>query len=175
MTQVTFVNGKYQATINGKVVKRTNKAHMDYVLRKAGLASNGAEVSQPKESRFSINERFNFVSDMVTMLCNGAQPSVVITGPGGLGKSYTVSKTLESNGFKDISIMDETFEVGAKMPAKKFMVVKGHSTPKGLYRLLYENKDGVIVFDDCDSVLKDPVSLNLLKGALDSYSRRIIS
>jgi hypothetical protein len=33
----------------------------------------------------------------------------------------------------------------------------------------------VIVFDDCDSVLKDPVSLNLLKGALDSYSRRIIS
>ena len=51
----------------------------------------------------------------------------------------------------------------------------GYSTPKGLYRLLYENKDGVLVFDDCDSVLKDPVSLNLLKGALDSYSRRIIS
>ena len=32
-----------------------------------------------------------------------------------------------------------------------------------------------MVFDDCDSVLKDPVSLNLLKAALDSYSRRIIS
>jgi predicted flavoprotein YhiN len=31
------------------------------------------------------------------------------------------------------------------------------------------------VFDDCDSVLKDTVSLNLLKGALDSYSKRIIS
>jgi hypothetical protein len=31
------------------------------------------------------------------------------------------------------------------------------------------------VFDDCDSVLKDSVSLNLLKGALDSYSKRIIS
>jgi hypothetical protein len=44
-----------------------------------------------------------------------------------------------------------------------------------MYRTLYENKDGVIVFDDCDSVLKDPTSLNLLKGALDSYSRRIIS
>jgi hypothetical protein len=109
------------------------------------------------------------------MLCNGAQPSVVITGPGGLGKSYTVSKTLEANGFKDISILDESFEVGTRMPAKKFIVVKGHSTPKGLYRLLFENRDGVIVFDDCDSVLKDPVSLNLLKGALDSYSRRIIS
>jgi hypothetical protein len=44
-----------------------------------------------------------------------------------------------------------------------------------LYRTLYENRDGIVVFDDCDSVLKDPVSLNLLKGALDSYAKRIIS
>lgn len=174
MTDVKFVNGKYVAIINGKTVKRTKKEHMDYVLRKAGLAPNAVEA-KTVESRFSINERFGFVSDMVSMLCTGAQPSVVITGPGGLGKSYTVTKTLEANGFSDVSLLDDTFEIGGKMPAKKFMVVKGHSTPKGLYRLLFENKDGVIVFDDCDSVLKDPVSLNLLKGALDSYSRRIIS
>ena len=175
MTQVTFVNGKYQAIINGKTVKRTKREHMDYVLRKAGLASTAVEAAAPTESRFTINERFGFVSDMVTMLCNGAQASVVVTGPGGLGKSYTVTKTLEANGFKDISVLDESFEVGTKVTKNKFVVIKGYSTPKGLYRLLYENKDGVIVFDDCDSVLKDPVSLNLLKGALDSYSRRIIS
>jgi hypothetical protein len=54
-------------------------------------------------------------------------------------------------------------------------VVKGYSTAKGLYRTLYENQEGVIVFDDCDSVLKDPVSVSLLKSALDSYSRRIIT
>ena len=175
MSQVTFVNGKYQAVINGKIVKRTNKAHMDYVLRKAGLTTSAAEVSAPQESRFTINERFGFVTDMVTMLANGAQASVVVTGPGGLGKSYTVSKALESNGFKDISTL-EALEVGARINTKRsFRVIKGYSTPKGLYRLLYENKDGVLVFDDCDSVLKDPVSLNLLKGALDSYSRRIIS
>lgn len=175
MTEVKFINGKYVAEINGKIVKRTNKAHMDYVLRKAGLVSKTAEVAAPRESRFSINERFQFVSDMVTMLANGAQSSVVVTGPGGLGKSYTVSKTLDTLGFKDVSTL-EALEVGARINAKKsFRVIKGYSTPKGLYRLLYENKDGVLVFDDCDSVLKDPVSLNLLKGALDSYSRRIIS
>jgi hypothetical protein len=175
MTQVTFVNGKYQAVINGKVVKRANKSHMDYVLRKAGLASTTAEVTAPVESRFTINERFQFVSDMVTMLANGAQASVVVSGPGGLGKSYTVSKTLDTLGFKDISTLD-ALEVGTRIKTNKaYRVIKGYSTPKGLYRLLYENKDGVIVFDDCDSVLKDPVSLNLLKGALDSYSRRIIS
>ena len=175
MTQVTFVNGKYTAIINGKTVKRTKREHMDYVLRKAGLASTTVEAAAPTESRFTINERFGFVSDMVTMLCNGAQASVVVTGPGGLGKSYTVTKTLEANGFTDISVLDDSFEVGAKIAKNKFVVIKGYSTPKGLYRLLYENRDGVIVFDDCDSVLKDPVSLNLLKGALDSYSRRIIS
>ena len=175
MTQVTFVNGKYQATINGKVVKRSKREHMDYVLRKAGMVSNASEAAQPTESRFTINERFGFVTDMVTMLCNGAQASVVITGPGGLGKSYTVTRALEANGFSDMSLLDGVYDVGTKVAPNKFIVVKGHSTPKGLYRLLFENKDGVIVFDDCDSVLKDPVSLNLLKGALDSYDRRIIS
>jgi hypothetical protein len=69
MTQVTFVNGKYTATINGKVVKRTKREHMDYVLRKAGMVSNAPEATQPTESRFSINERFGFVTDMVTMRC----------------------------------------------------------------------------------------------------------
>ena len=76
---------------------------------------------------------------------------------------------------QDISLLD-AFTVGEVLKrGKTFKVIKGYSTPKGLYRTLWENRDDVIVFDDCDSVLKDPVSLNLLKAALDSYSRRVIS
>lgn len=173
MVDVKFVGGKYVAVINGKTIKRSKKEHMDYVIRKAGIESSIASV--PTESRFTINERFGFVSDMVTMLAQGAQASVVVTGPGGLGKSFTVNQTLSANGFTDVSTVEE-LAVGTKVNGpKSFRVIKGYSTPKGLYRTLYENKDGVIVFDDCDSVLKDPVSLNLLKGALDSYSKRIIS
>ena len=173
MIDVKFVGGKYIANINGKTVKRSKKEHMDYVIRKA--QSQSIDQAPVQESRFSINERFGFVSDMVTMLANGAQASVVVTGPGGLGKSFTVNQSLIANGFKDISTL-EALEVGSVIKTNKaFRVIKGYSTPKGLYRLLFENKDGVIVFDDCDSVLKDPVSLNLLKGALDSYSKRIIS
>jgi hypothetical protein len=173
MIDVKFVGGKYVAVINGKTVKRAKKEHMDYVIRKAQKESN--DFAPVQESRFTINERFGFVSDMVAMLATGAQASVVVTGPGGLGKSFTVTQSLNACGFKDVSVLDD-FEVGTVLKtAKTFRVIKGYSTPKGLYRALYENKDGVIVFDDCDSVLKDPVSLNLLKGALDSYSRRIIS
>ena len=127
------------------------------------------------ESKFSINERFGFVSDMVTMLSQGNQSSVIVSGPGGLGKSFTVMDALKKSGLKDVSLLDEADVGSAINTAKTFRVIKGYSTPKGLYRILYENRNSVIVFDDCDSVLKDPVSLNLLKGALDSYSRRIIS
>jgi len=174
MIEVKFVNGKYQAVINGKVVKRTKKEHMDYVIRQAEK-SGAVEAAEPVQSRFTINQRFGFVSDMVTMLTKGDQASVVVCGPGGLGKSHTVTASLEKSGLTDVSLLDE-MEVGATINTKKaYRVVKGYSTPKGLYRTLYDNRDGVIVFDDCDSVLKDPVSLNLLKGALDSYSRRVIS
>jgi hypothetical protein len=173
MGTITKVGDMFQATINGKIVKRTKLKHLEYVMRKAGESVD--VVSKPTESRFTINQRFGFLSDMVLMLAKGDQASVVVTGPGGLGKSHTVLKSLTDAGFTDISLLDD-FEVGTNLSTlKSFTVIKGYSTPKGLYRTLYENRDGVIVFDDCDSVLKDPVSLNLLKGALDSYSRRIIS
>jgi len=45
-----------------------------------------------------------------------------------------------------------------------------------LYCKLYEysEKNKVLVFDDCDSVLMDDLSLNILKAALDSSKKRTI-
>jgi DNA-binding NarL/FixJ family response regulator len=47
----------------------------------------------------------------------------------------------------------------------------------GLYSKLYElsAEKNVIVFDDCDSVLLDDLSLNILKAALDTSKKRTIS
>jgi len=132
------------------------------------------EPAPAVESRFSINERFGFVSDMVTMLAIGDQASVIVTGPGGLGKSFTVTQALRQAGLQDVSLTED-FEVGEAISKNAYRVVRGYSTAKGLYRALYENRNGVLVFDDTDSILRDPVSLNLLKAALDSYSRRIIT
>ena len=46
----------------------------------------------------------------------------------------------------------------------------------GLYCKLYKmaDKDNVIVFDDCDSIFADELSLNILKAALDSKKTRRI-
>lgn len=167
MSDIKFVNGKYTAVINGKTVKRTKIEHLQYELRRAGTKVTSAVM----ESKFTINERFGFLSDMVTMLAKKDQASVVVTGPGGLGKSHTVTTTLANSGLMDVTGLD----LGDDVPANSYRVVKGYSTAKGLFRTLYENRNSIVVFDDCDSVLKDATSLNILKAALDSYSRRIIS
>ena len=87
MSEIFMVGDKYAAIINGKTVKRANRRALERKLN----------ISQPViavESKFSINQRFGFVRDMVKMLAKGDQASVVVTGPGGLRKSHTVSAAL---------------------------------------------------------------------------------
>jgi hypothetical protein len=59
---------------------------------------------------------------------------------------------------------------------KKYEVVKGAMSAIGLYSKLYHfsEKKCVLVFDDCDSILLDDLSLNILKAALDSSKKRTI-
>ncbi len=171
---------KFVGYVNGKIVKRSKeRKHVEEkvaALSGSKVDFDGAvKKAAERDAKFGINTRFEFVEKLVNMVAAGVQPSAVITGEGGLGKTYTVTKTLEANGFKDISDLAD-FQVGAVINTRKcFTMVKGYSTAKGLYRTLFENNKSIIVFDDCDAVLKDPVALNLLKGALDSYGKRIIS
>ena len=80
----------------------------------------------------------------------------------------TASKVL-----KDAGIMKKL----SNDSLRRFGVEKGAATPIGLYQLLYDySADGsVLVLDDCDSVLYDELSLNLLKAALDSGKKRTLS
>jgi len=178
MTTVSFdaVSGNYIAKVGTKTIKSYSKSYVERKVRAmTGDMQEAVAVATEKSSRFDINTRFGFVEKLVTMVASGVQPSAVITGEGGLGKTFTVTKTLTENGYSDISSLAD-FEVGAVINTRKcFTMVKGYSTAKGLYRTLFENNKSIIVFDDCDAVLKDPVALNLLKGALDSYGKRIIS
>ena len=176
---VTFNQAKnrYEGFVNGKRV--SHSAHRDYVENKVNmLAGRQATVQaalQTKRDEFGINKRFDFVKQMVSMVASKTVPSAIITGQGGLGKSHTVVKALEAEGLENVTDLAE-FQVGSVMRASKcYRIVKGFSTAKGLYRTLFEGNRMTLVFDDCDSVLKDPVALNILKGALDSYSERYIS
>lgn len=175
--KIIFEDGKWIGMANDRrVVKSYDQTRVVKMMAKAGYRNvpiQGDDVTQVEEksqdTRWDINLRFKFVSDLVSMVAKRTAISLIVTGPGGLGKTHTVKTTLEMLGFRDVSGIE------ADSPERSFKMIKGYSTAKGLYRELFQNRDSIIVFDDCDSVLKDPVALNLLKGALDSYDRRIIS
>jgi len=59
---------------------------------------------------------------------------------------------------------------------KTHEVIKGAMSPIGLYCKLYKmaDKGNVVVFDDCDSIFQEDLSLNILKAALDSKPNRWI-
>ena len=168
---------RFEGFVDGKMVSRSR--HESYVkdqLAKLGfvVGSNANNVTA-KASEFGINKRFEFVEQMVSMVSKKTIASAIITGEGGLGKTHTVLASLDRAGFTNVTDLAE-FEIGSVVnTSKSYRVIKGFSTAKGLYRSLFESNGMVLVFDDCDSVLKDPVALNLLKGALDSYGERYIN
>jgi hypothetical protein len=114
-----------------------------------------------------LRERFEILDTMTQMTIDGVVKGMVVTGPPGVGKSYGVETVLDQN-----SIFDKL--AGNRL---KFGVEKGAASAIGLYKLLYNYADrgNVLVLDDCDSVLHDETSLNLLKAALDSGKKRRIS
>jgi len=125
------------------------------------------QVESDEEVIARIGERFEILDLMTRATVTGDVRAMILTGPPGIGKSYGVIKELEKdNLFNDIKRKKATFEI-----------VKGSTTPIGLYMTLYNNsdKDSVLVFDDCDTVLYDELSLNLLKAALDTSKTRKIS
>jgi len=171
MTTVNFNanTGNYEAKIGRKVIKSFDKK---YVEKQVAKLAPAMEAAAEKQERFGINQRFDFVEKLVTMVATGVQPSAVITGEGGLGKTYTVKATLAKCGLEDLTAVMAEAESSC---GEGYVMVKGYSTAKGLYRTLFENNGSIIVFDDCDSILKDPTALNILKGALDSYDTRWVS
>jgi hypothetical protein len=126
-----------------------------------------APVKTDEERIKEIAERFEILDEMTKATLNGDIRAMIVSGPPGVGKSFTVESEIER-----ASLFDHI--AGRKL---RSTIVKGNATALGLYKTLYEYSDPncVIVFDDCDSILFDDVCLNLLKGALDSGKKRKIS
>ena len=134
----------------------------------AETRSQEPELEQPKtqeERMAEIQARFDILDDMAEACKEGTVRALILSGPPGIGKSYGVTTKLEQT-----SMFDNLQAVN------KWEVVKGATSGLGLYKKLYQySKAGsVIVFDDCDTVLFDDLSLNILKAALDTGKKRII-
>ena len=139
------------------------------VTRVAGSTAGVAVAANPNAGKMSFmsvvesrnpEEMFGNLERLTKMVGRGIQPSLVITGMAGVGKTHLVKTTLNSMGLRE---------------SNEFVHFKGRATAAGLFITLYQNSDKVIILDDCDSVFKDDDAVNILKAALDSYDTRKIS
>ena len=136
------------------------------VTRIASADTTEASAVSTKMSFLSVVETrdpetmFGNLERLTKMVGRGIQPSLVITGMAGVGKTHLVKETLKQMGLR------ESYD---------FEHFKGKATAAGLYMTLYANSDKIVVLDDCDSVFKDDDAVNILKAALDSYDTRQIS
>lgn len=155
-------------TASKKPSKGTTTSH---VIEFDTEAIRRKEQAIAKESDETIlgrlTERFDILTEMTKAVKRGDIRAMIVSGPPGVGKSHNVEAVLQKDGLFDT--------LGERKP--RFEVVKGAMSSIGLYTKLYEFSDAknVLVFDDCDDILQEELSLNILKGALDSSQRRFIS
>jgi hypothetical protein len=101
---------------------------------------------------------------MTVKLALGQMPSLIISGPPGLGKSFTMRAALDM-------VADDP-----QLDGRTVRWIGGAASAVGVYKALWDcHNGGIIVLDDCDDVFRDETSLNLLKVALDSSPQRLIS
>jgi len=145
--------------------KVSNIVEFDEAAIKRTHESVAKETDQEIYAR--LQARFDILDMMTEAVRTGDVRAMIVSGPPGVGKTFGVEAVLQKANLFNI--------LAEKKP--KFEIVKGAMSSIGLYRKLYEfsAEGNVVVFDDCDDILMEEQSLNTLKGALDSSSRRYIS
>lgn len=169
---VTVKNdGNFPIAIDVVKVKVNNVSNIEYLdgesMTEVAFKPKTVTVTETDEEAMNrIATRFEILDDMSKACINGDIRAMIVSGPPGVGKSFGVETQLEKASMFD------------KLAGKRvrFEVMKGAMTAIGLYCTLFKYSDpkNVLVFDDCDSILQDDLSLNILKAALDSGKRRRI-
>lgn len=130
--------------------------------------SNEVQIIDDKEDQKKLdqieyadpNVVFDDMRKLLKLVITRKRNSIIISGLAGVGKSFTVEETLKESGL---------------VKGRDFEIIKGKSTSYALYQSLFENRDKLIVYDDCDSILKNKDAINMLKAALDTNKERVIS
>lgn len=143
-----------------------------------------------QQARDRIFVRYQAMERLTPKCIGGRLTSLVISGPPGVSKSWTVTDALRASGRSRHDGLTNVGgggpmsvrETGEDLEGKTFEhpgwydYIGGGCTAVGLYHALWNMRNGgVIVLDDCDGVFRDDESLNLLKVATDSTRERLVS
>jgi hypothetical protein len=167
----------FKVGAKGGYVTVDGRAIAGFPDRNIKIACNSADAYGPttaktdsrkesdEETVERIRERFDMLKDMTKAVRKGDVRAMIVSGPPGVGKSHGVEEVLDRYALMESLGAGQTHEV-----------IKGAMSAIGLYCKLYKmaDKGKVVVFDDCDSIFNDELSLNILKAALDSKKTRKI-
>ena len=119
---------------------------------------NGQTKPQPGSVPQTILEqKQQLLAHHVRLVARKITYGLFVAGPGGLGKSRTISNTLAAEGIEPV-------------------LLNSHVTPLMLYRLLFEHRKGRILWlDDCDSIYANLQVLGLLRSALWGQGERLVT
>ena len=161
-----FVTVRIKDLAQYQAPKSTIRISVDSESKLRDRAPEQPKEETDEETIERMRKRFDILTDMTKATKRGDVRAMIVSGPPGVGKSFGVEQVLEKY---------STLTTLGNMPPK-FDVCKGAMSPIGLYCKLYNfsARDNVLVFDDCDSILLDDLSLNILKAALDSKKVRRI-
>jgi hypothetical protein len=153
------------------------------IFDKTKLASSSLpDVTDPEETiqqaETRILKRYSALERLTRKLVAFKMPSLIVSGPPGMGKSNEARTQLYEK-FPDGPKAPDTYdeETGeTSIGSLNYDIITGSVSAVGLYQALwYTRNHGVLVLDDADAVLRDEDALNILKGALDSHSKRWIN
>jgi hypothetical protein len=110
--------------------------------------------------RLSFEQQLDDMRQAIRLLHRGVTNAVFIGGRGGIGKTFNVEQVLDELGLQD---------------GDGYFKNAGSISAAGLYRLLFKERDNLIMFDDSDNVFGDQEARNILKGATDTKPVRKIA
>lgn len=139
----------------------TNSTQQTQSINNGFFGVNDAYSHCYKTMDFSdLEENYENVEKYVKGVCKGKFRSVIVNGPPGVGKTFSVDSYLKQHAQNG-----------------SYKVVAGHMTPLSLYGNLYQyrNHGDVLVLDDIDSVFSKIEGINLLKAAMDTKPIRRVN
>ena len=89
--------------------------------------------------------------------------------------TYLTANDINHHNTGKTQTVEDTLAAMGKTDGDGFFKISGSISPSGLYRVLFEHRNELILSDDCDDLFKDQEGRNLLKAACDTKKVRKIS
>jgi len=149
---------EYVEELNEKDLKEKAKNDRDSELSQIRKEEKELIENWKKSDYEDINIRsFDTPKHFLKMVCRGLSNSCILVGSGGFGKTYM-----------SINVIKEE--------KADFEYQNTYTTPLELYKLIFENRNKIIIFDDVEGLLTNLKCLAILKASLwETDGKRMVT